>query len=188
VFFLLVVALLGCKSSRRHSIQQAYEDCRLKMNRGELQEARAEAESGLRRFPTEDTTWHWRFTVLKAEILVRQRFNKEALALLEPELPALLRSSELAVWRKLTQGMARAFVSVGCFHVIGFRLAGDLVDLQRRKNYSAKETVRVGRLTSNVEEYWPGLILVSPPARISLRWLKRGSAGEKRRAGNMPAY
>ena len=110
MFFLLVVALLGCKSSRRHSIQQAYEDCRLKMNRGELQEARAEAESGLRRFPTEDTTWHWRFTVLKAEILVRQRFNKEALALLEPELPALLRSSELAVWRKLTQGMARAFL------------------------------------------------------------------------------
>ena len=79
---------------------------------------------------------------------------------LRPSRVSAFRPSHL---RRATQGMARAFVSVGCFHVIGFRLAGDLVDLQRRKNYSAKETVRVGTLTGKVGEYWPGLILVSPP-------------------------
>jgi hypothetical protein len=45
-----------------------------------------------------------------------------------------------------------AFVFVGRFSVLGFRLAADLVDLQRRKNYSAKEAVRVGRLTGEV--FW----------------------------------
>ena len=40
---------------------------------------------------------------------------------------------------------------------------GKFTNCQRRKNYSAKETVRVGTLTGKVGEYWPGLILVSPP-------------------------
>jgi CHAT domain-containing protein len=53
--------------------------------------------------------WHWRFTVLKAEILFRQRLIPESLDLLKPDLPPSLASSDLAVWRKLTQGMANAF-------------------------------------------------------------------------------
>jgi len=102
--------LPGCKSPGPASVQQSYDDCRLKLNRGELKEALAEANSGLRHFPSEDTKWHWQFRLLKAEILVRQRFSNEALALLEPELPAPLQNGDLAVWRKLTQGMARAFL------------------------------------------------------------------------------
>ena len=45
-----------------------------------------------------------------------------------------------------------AFVFVVCFPVLGFRFAADLADTQRRKNYSAKETVGVGRLPGYVGE------------------------------------
>ena len=44
------------------------------------------------------------------------------------------------------------FVFVVRFTVLGFRLASDLADLQRRKNCSAKETIRVGRLPGKVGE------------------------------------
>jgi CHAT domain-containing protein len=52
--------------------------------------------------------WYWRFSTLKAEILVRRGFAQESLALLKADLPSSLASSDLAVWRKLTQGMACA--------------------------------------------------------------------------------
>lgn len=68
------------------------------------------ADAGLSKFPTPDTDWHWRFTVLKAEILVRQRRNEESLKLLEEALPATLASSDVAVWREMTQGMADTFL------------------------------------------------------------------------------
>ncbi len=68
------------------------------------------ADAGLHHFATADTDWHWRFAGLKAEILVRQRSSREALALLEPELPPSLATSDLAIWRKLTQGAGRAFL------------------------------------------------------------------------------
>lgn len=67
-------------------------------------------DAGLSKFPTPDTDWHWRFTVLKAEILVRQRRNEESLKLLEGALPPTLASSDVAVWREMTQGMANAFL------------------------------------------------------------------------------
>lgn len=60
-----------------------------------------------------------------------------------------------------------AFVFVGRFPVLGFWLAADFADSQRRKNYSAKETVRVGGLTGNIGEYRPGL-WVSQPCAMSL--------------------
>ena len=42
---------------------------------------------------------------------MRQRLNRESLALLEPDLPSSLAASDIAVWRKLTQGSARAYLS-----------------------------------------------------------------------------
>jgi CHAT domain-containing protein len=100
----------GCRQPRANTTQQDYEACELKLNRGELKEALEEVDSALKHFPAPDNEWHFRFTLLKAEILVRQRLSKEALALLEPELPASLRNSDLGVWRKLTQGTAHIFL------------------------------------------------------------------------------
>lgn len=80
------------------------------MKRGDLKGANAEADVALRRFPSPNSDWYWRFATLKAEILVRQGFTQESLTLLKPELPSSLATSDLAVWRNLTQGIANAYL------------------------------------------------------------------------------
>ena len=79
------------------------------MERGEIQPALTETERILRCYPTQNSEWHWRFRVIKAEILHQQGLDSESLALLKPELPQHLASSDIAVRRKLTQAMASAF-------------------------------------------------------------------------------
>jgi CHAT domain-containing protein len=76
--------------------------------RGETLTALQEADQGLKQFPSEKTEWHWRFKVLKAEILHAQGREREALALLQEETPPTLATSDLAVRRKYTQGAAKA--------------------------------------------------------------------------------
>lgn len=80
------------------------------MKRGDLKGAAAGADSGLRHFPDPRTEWHWRFADLKAEVLVRQRSNKEALELLSPELPPSLGSGDVVIWRELTRGSAYTYL------------------------------------------------------------------------------
>jgi CHAT domain-containing protein len=116
-----LIVLAGCRSPERLSPGKIYEDCWLKVNRGDLKGALSETDGAVQSFASPDKEWYWRFTLLKAEILVRQRFSKEALALLEPELPPALRGGELAVWRKLTQGAANAYL-------FQFEEAGKLLD------------------------------------------------------------
>ena len=70
-----------------------------------------EANAALQRLPTTSEDWRWRFTALEAEVFVRQRLNKEALALLEPDLPKSLLNSDVAVWKMLTQAMAYCYLS-----------------------------------------------------------------------------
>jgi CHAT domain-containing protein/Tfp pilus assembly protein PilF len=64
------------------------------------------ADGALGQYPSPNEEWHWRFTILKAETLMLQHLNKESLALLEPALPDFLADTDIAVRRKLTQGMA----------------------------------------------------------------------------------
>ncbi|HET8923097.1 MAG TPA: CHAT domain-containing tetratricopeptide repeat protein [Candidatus Acidoferrum sp.] len=81
----------------------------MKLKRGEVMPALEESDRALQRYPSEKTEWHWRFRLLKAEILVRQGLYNESLALTRHELPSSFATSDLAVWRKLTQGTASAF-------------------------------------------------------------------------------
>src|SRR5258708_1592475 len=81
-------------------------DSCVKLKRGDLNDALTQADAGLRNFSSPDTEWHWRFTVLKGEILARQRRKKESLELLAQDLPPSLASSDVAVWRKLAQGLS----------------------------------------------------------------------------------
>ena len=57
-----------------------------------------------------DVEWASRFRVLKAEILRRQGKFDDCLALLEAPLPKQFAKSDIAVWRKITQGTAEAFL------------------------------------------------------------------------------
>ena len=100
----------GCKRSSALSPEQIYQDSRLKLKRGDLKDAATESGTALRTFSGPDTDWHWRFTTLLGEIRVRQGRYREALALLEPDLPASFARSDLAVWRRLSQGAADCFL------------------------------------------------------------------------------
>ena len=82
----------------------------MNLKRGETFAALQEAGKGLRRFPSSETEWHWRFLVLKAEILHVQGLDKACLDLLKEELPSSLAMSDVAVSRRLTQGSASAAI------------------------------------------------------------------------------
>jgi len=101
----------GCaRLTVRIAPERTYQRSWLTLKRGDLPAAAAEADVGLQSFPSINSDWHWRFSTLKAEILLRQGLTTEALALDAPDLPASLRTSDLAVWRKLTQGAAAAYL------------------------------------------------------------------------------
>lgn len=105
-----MLAAGGCKSPDQFSPRQTYESGWLELNRGELNSALRKAEVGLQHFPSPESDWHWRFTILKGETLLRLHRSEESLALLERELPPSLSASDLAVWRRMTQGAANAFL------------------------------------------------------------------------------
>jgi CHAT domain-containing protein/tetratricopeptide (TPR) repeat protein len=86
-----------------------YENGWKELNRGNLEVAMRDADRGLKLHQSPKSEWHWRFSVLKAEILVWQHLNEQSLALNEPDLPQSLSSSDLAVWRKLSQTVASAY-------------------------------------------------------------------------------
>lgn len=100
----------GCDKPTSISWSHTYEEARIKLKRGDLRGASVAAEDGLRHFVDADSEWHWRFTVLKGDILARQRLMKECLELLAPDLPGYLSKSDIAVLRKLTQGYADGFL------------------------------------------------------------------------------
>src|SRR4029077_1901673 len=104
-----IFAGTGCNHPKQFFPEQSYRDLWLQLERGETVAALAGANAALQAIPSPDSERYWRFTVLKAEILQQQRLNNEALALLQPELPASLASSDVAVWRKTTQGAASSF-------------------------------------------------------------------------------
>jgi CHAT domain-containing protein len=105
-----MIATAGCYQPQRFSPQQAYDASWQKLWRGDLTGALTEADHGLQQFPSPAADWHWRFTVLKAEILAQQHQNKRSLALIETDLPATLATADVAVWQKSTQGADYSFL------------------------------------------------------------------------------
>ena len=90
--------------------QALYQHGWKELNQGNLEVAMRDANRGLRLYPSRNSQWYWRFTVLKAEILVWQHCNEQSLALSADELPPYLATSDLAVWRKLSQTVASAYI------------------------------------------------------------------------------
>jgi len=80
----------------------------MKFRRGDMPAALHATDVALERLHSKETESHCRFQVLKAEILDVQGREREALALLQEELPPSLATSESAVRRKYTQGSANA--------------------------------------------------------------------------------
>ncbi len=82
----------------------------MKLKRGQIASAQEETDKACRRYRSEDSIWHWRFKVLKAEILARQGSNADSLELLRAEPPISFETADLAVRRKMVQGVASAWV------------------------------------------------------------------------------
>ena len=80
------------------------------MLRGELAAAQTEAEQGLNESSAANAEWHWRFKVLRAEILLKQGAAKETLAALEETPPPNFVKEDFAVRRKIAQGTANNFL------------------------------------------------------------------------------
>ena len=104
------LAGIGCKKEASYSPEQAYQDSWLKLKRGDTAAALLETDAALRKYSSPGSEWYWRFLHLKAEILVWQRRSAEALLLLRNPLPSSYATTDLAVWRGLTLGMANAFL------------------------------------------------------------------------------
>jgi len=109
----LVLAWVICVSSGCGALfrpRTLYENAWLELRRGDLQLALRDADRGLVHYSDPSAEWHWRFKILKAEILVWQHRNEESLALNAQELPSSLIHSDLAVWRRLSQTAASTYI------------------------------------------------------------------------------
>jgi CHAT domain-containing protein/Tfp pilus assembly protein PilF len=71
-----------------------------------LDPALNEADQAYRKYSKKNAELAWRFRVLKAQILVLRGSNEEALSLLSEDLPPQLANTEVAVRRKMVQGLA----------------------------------------------------------------------------------
>jgi CHAT domain-containing protein len=106
----LLLVLAGCRQPSPASAAQSYQHAWLDLQRGDLSNALQEADQELKRFPAQDSEWHWKFLTLKAEALLRKGSDQETLDLLWPTVPESLRSSDVAVWQRLTEGSASAYL------------------------------------------------------------------------------
>jgi len=97
---------LACGCSTRPRPEQAYESIRQEFRHGNLDSALQHADLEFQKYSGKDEYWAWRFRTLKAHILIFRGSYNESLQLLAPELPAALARSDIAVRRKLIQGIA----------------------------------------------------------------------------------
>ena len=112
VCLLFLTGILGLTSCRRQAFSnpdQLYKQTRTELESGKLPYALADADKGLRAYEGKNPEWEGRFRVLKAEVLVWQGKSKDALALLEPNLPPGI-APDVAIRRKLFQAFANCRV------------------------------------------------------------------------------
>src|SRR5262249_15612262 len=79
--------LAACPHESKARAAKIYEETWIQLERGDLHRALRQADSQLRMFRDTNSEWHWRFTVLKGEILVRQGLDADAVAFLQNDLP-----------------------------------------------------------------------------------------------------
>ena len=80
------------------------------MEQGALSSAFDKAEEGIRESAGVNPVWNWKFRVLKAELLLWETRDNEALQLLAATPPAELSEGEFAVRKKAIEGMALGYL------------------------------------------------------------------------------
>ena len=88
--------------------REAYQEAQSQFEHGELLGAFQKSDTAYRELSQSNPEWSWRFRVLAAEILVWRGLSKDALQLLQPQLPADLVSEDVAVRREIVLGLAES--------------------------------------------------------------------------------
>jgi CHAT domain-containing protein/tetratricopeptide (TPR) repeat protein len=107
LFLLAEVVAAGCGSGS--SPDAAYAEILAKSRRGDLSAALQESDREFRRYARSQPEQAWRFRVLEAQLLVVQGKPNNALDLLRDDVPASLSTGEVAIRRKMVQGLALGF-------------------------------------------------------------------------------
>ncbi|MFI5059603.1 MAG: CHAT domain-containing protein [Candidatus Acidiferrales bacterium] len=137
------------------------------LNRGELNRALDLVDSRLRIVSPPEGYWYWKLIALKAEILLRERRTKDALVLLQPDLPAGLAGSDVDLWRKMTLGIANAYT---LNYAQSKKLLDDAEILAKAKHpeFLGEVVLREGTLALTKSEYE----VASSQYRIALQLAK----------------
>ena len=97
----------GCRKA--DTPNELYEQIVRTVDHGDLNASLANVEKALNQNVGNSIEWHWRFLVLKARILISRSSFQDALNLLHDELPAQLAASDVAVRKKLMEGIAHRY-------------------------------------------------------------------------------
>ncbi|PYU16715.1 MAG: hypothetical protein DMG37_01725 [Acidobacteria bacterium] len=105
VFTVFLIPLLGCGCKRAASPDATYLQIREEARRGKLDAAIHDADAAYAKYQSTNPEWAWRFRVQKAHMLVFRGSFAESLQLLKEEVPTSLAHSEVAVRRRMVQGL-----------------------------------------------------------------------------------
>ena len=86
--------------------QAVYDHIVQEIRHGELDAARADIDRASEEYGSKNEEWAWRFRVLKAQFLVFRREYKEALVVLNEDLPPVLASTGIAARKAMVEGVA----------------------------------------------------------------------------------
>src|SRR4029077_9684720 len=101
ILCLCILWLAGC----RPAWQPLYVDANLKLQQGYYDAAIQRAAEGYRQSQNKDALWSWRFRILQAEALLRNRQPKESVDLLGDSPPPSL-PVEIRVRKRIVKGQA----------------------------------------------------------------------------------
>ncbi len=104
----MLVFSADCNRSEASDPQQAYRQVQLTFLQGDLGKATQQADESYHRYSGKSREWAWQFRLLEAKILAYRRLSKEALSMLNFQLPADLSNGDLAIRQVMVQGLALA--------------------------------------------------------------------------------
>jgi CHAT domain-containing protein len=107
--FLLIIGALTCGCGNGNDPAATYERIVRSVRHGDLKTSLSDVDIALSRGLGHTVEWSWRFRVLKAQILVSRSEWRDTLTLLHDELPASLAFSDVAVRKKLIEGIAHRY-------------------------------------------------------------------------------
>ena len=111
VAVLALVLLCGCSQTRTEHLDTLFETTRGELRAGELAKAQLAAEHGISVADSRhDPFFHWKFRLLRAEILLNSRRAEEVVAQLDEPVPPGSQFAPLAARKLMLEGQAASIL------------------------------------------------------------------------------